>query len=194
MTITDSIIKIADWLNGGVCREFKFKKPAAEGSPVNDSYKYEEIHPQAFPLFMPAMDKLPPNIVSNTPSIIVQIADGTDDAGAGKREIMINLAISCWNPGIHSKDMYYSCIPEMPEKYRSAYDGWMDVWNFTDAVLRKLESTAYIEGMRVQGKISFGAYKEQEIIADYYPFWYSWIRFAIQSDFIRNCEDYTEFL
>lgn len=125
MTITDSVIKIAEWLNEGVCGKFKFKKPPEEGSPVNDKYKYEEIHPHAFPLFMPAMDKLPPNIASNTPAVIVQIVEGEDDTGQGKRDITINLAISCWNPGMHGKDIYYPCIPEAPEKYKSTYDGWM---------------------------------------------------------------------
>ena len=194
MTITDSLIKIADWLNNGICKEFKFKKPADEGDPMNDKYKYEEVNPHAFPVFMPAMDKLPPNVKSNTPSIIVQIVGGEDDTRQNKRDITINLAISCWNPGTHSKDIYYPCIPESPEKYKSTYDGWMDVWNFTDAVLRKLESTAHIDGMRVQGNITFGPYKEQEIIADYYPFWYSWIRFTAQSDLIRDCESYRDLL
>lgn len=194
MTVTDSLIKIADWLNQGICQEFKFKKPPEEGAPMNDKYKYEEVHPYAFPVFMPAMDKLPPNVKTNTPSVIVQIVDGEDDSRQNKRNITVNLAISCWNPGIHSKDIYYPCIPKEPEKYKSAYDGWMDVWNFTDAVLRKLESTAYIDGMRIQGNITFGPYKEQEIIADFYPFWYSWIRFTTQSDFIRDCENYRNFL
>ncbi|MCM1388082.1 MAG: hypothetical protein NC231_12200 [Bacillus sp. (in: Bacteria)] len=194
MTVVDSVIKIADWLNEGVCQEFKFKKPPEGLSPLNDKYKYEEAHPYAFPVFMPAMDKLPPNVKTNMPSVIVQIVDGNDDIGKGKRDITINLAISCWNPGMHSKDIYYPRMPEEPEKYKSAYDGWMDVWNFTDTILRKLESTAHIKGLQIQGNISYGPYKEQEAIFDYYPFWYAWIRFTVQTDFIRDCEDYQELL
>lgn len=194
MTITDSVIKIADWMNEGVCKKFKFKKPPEEGSPMNDKYQYEEIHPYAFPVFMPATDKLPPNIKSNVPSVVVQIVSGEDNIVQGKRDITMNLAISCWNPGIHSKDIYYPCVPDVPGKYKSAYDGWMDVWNFTDALLRELESTDYINGMSVQGNISFGPYKEQEVIADYYPFWYAWIQFMVRTDFVRNCENYADLL
>lgn len=194
MTIVDSVIKIADWMNDGVCKKFKFKKPPEEGIPVNDKYKYEEIHPHAFPVFMPAMDKLPPNIQSNVPSVVVQIVEGEDDAEQGKRDIKINLAISCWNPGIHSKDIYYPCVLDAPEKYKSAYDGWMDVWNFTDALIRELESSAYINGMKVQGKIKFGPYKEQEVITDYYPFWYAWVQFTVRTDFVRNYKEYADFL
>ena len=192
MSVTDSVIKIAKWLNNGVCKKFKFKKPPEEGQPVND--EYEEIHPYAFPIFMPARDKLPPGIECNMPSVIVQIMEGEDDIAQGKRELAVNLAISCWNPGTHSKDVYYPNAPDMPEKYRSTYDGWMDAWNFTDAILRALESVASIDGIKLQRKISFGTYKEQGSIADYYPLWFAWIRFTIQTDFIRNCEEYEEFL
>lgn len=196
MTITDSLIWIADWMNGGVCKKFKFKVPPEEGAPANDKYEYREVNPYAFPVFMPATDKLPPNVETNAPSVIVQMVGGEDDTQKEKRDITINLAISCWNPGRHSKDVYYPkrMMPEVPERYKSTYDGWMDAWNFTDAILRELESAASISGMQLSGKISYGPYKEQESIVDCYPFWYAWIRFTAQTNFVRNNEAYSDLL
>lgn len=196
MTIVESLTRIASWLNKGVCQDFKFKVPPAVDKPIDDKYEYQEVHPHAFPVFMPTKDKVPPGIINNMPSVIVQIVEGQDDISANTRDIKINLGISCWNPGIHSKDIYYpkAMRPEEPEKYKNTYDGWMDAWNFTDGILRKLESQHAIGDMRITGNISFGSYKEQESIVDAYPMWLAWIQFTIRKEFVRNCEEYTEFL
>lgn len=196
MTVTDSLIKIADWLNNRVCQKFAFKVPPKEGMPIDDRYEYKEAHPQAFPVFIPAKDKLPPDIEINMPAVAVQVVSGEDDTIASHRDLTFNLALACWNPGRHSKDVYYPSgkRPEIPEKYKSTYSGWMDVWNFTDMILRELESVANISGMRIQGNITFGAYKEQESITDYYPLWFTWIQFTVQGNFLRNGEAYNDFL
>lgn len=196
MTVTDSLIKISSWLNEGVCTKFKFKVPPPEESPIDDRYEYKEVHPHAFPLFVPAKDKLPPEVETNMPSVIVQVVNGEDDTVNSHRDLTINLALSCWNPGRHSKDIYYPLDkrPEGPEKYKGTYSGWMDVWNFTDAILRELESTGSIADMQIQRTITFGPYKEQESIVDYYPFWFTWIQFTVQGNFLRNCPAYNEFL
>lgn len=196
MTIVESLTRIASWLNEGVCQDFKFKVPPEVDKPMNDKYEYQEVHPHAFPVFMPTKDKLQPGILSNMPSVIVQIVEGQDDIHASTRDIKINLGISCWNPGTHSKDIYYpkAMRPEEPEKYKNTYDGWMDAWNFTDGIIRKLESQHEIGDMRITGNISFGSYKEQESIVDMYPMWLAWIQFTIRTEFLRNCVEYTEFL
>lgn len=198
MTVTDSLIKISEWLNSEVCTLFKFKKEALPGKPITDGYEYEEVNPQAFPLMVPARDKLPPNVTVNMPSVCVQILDGSDDVVAGKRDININLGIATWNPGVHSKDIYYpkGMVPEEAEKYRSGYDGWMDVWNFIDATLRKLESVTKIDDLYIvpDVPIRFGPYKEQDTIPDYYPHWFGYITFTVRSDFIRNNKEIEEFL
>lgn len=197
MTIVDTLIRIAEWLNGGVCKEFKFKLPPKDlGTAVDDRYEYELVNPHAFPVFMPTRDKLPPGIISNMPSVVVQIVEGQDDILKNTRDIKINLGISCWNPGLHSKDIFYpeGTKPEQPEKYRSTYDGWMDAWNFADAIIRKLESQDVLGGVQISGNISFGSYKEQEAIVDLYPMWMAWVQFTTRSEFIRNHTDYGEFL
>lgn len=198
MTVTDSLIKISEWLNKEVCPMFKFKQPPGEGAPINDKWNYEEVHPHAFPLFIPAKDKLPPNVPTNMPSVCVQLLNGSDDLTEHKRDLTINLGISTWNPGIHSKDIYYpeGTRPEEPAKYRSGYDGWMDVWNFVDAVVRKLESITGIEGLYLapEASVTFGPYKDQDTIPDYYPHWFAYVQFTVRSDFLRNNPEVEELL
>ncbi|MCM1040427.1 MAG: hypothetical protein NC434_14005 [Ruminococcus sp.] len=196
MTVTDSLIKISEWLNEGVCKKYKFKMPPEADMPIDDRYEYKEVNPHAFPAFVPARDKLPPHVESNMPSVLVQIVNGEDDTAADTRSLTVLLSLSCWNPGRHGKDIYYppDKRPETPEKYKSAYSGWMDIWNFTDALLRELESAANIKGMQIKGNITFGPYKEQEVIADYYSYWFTWIQFSVQTEFIRNCEEYNDLL
>lgn len=198
MTITDSLVKISEWLNKEVCPMFKFKQPPSEGAPINDRWKYEEVHPHAFPHFVPAKDKLPPNVPTNMPSVCVQLLNGSDDVKGQTRDLVINLGISTWNPGIHSKDIYHpeGTSPEEPEKYRSGYDGWMDVWNFVDAIVRKLETITGIDGLYLapEASVNFGPYKDQDTIPDYYPHWFAYVQFTVRSEFFRNNPEVEEFL
>lgn len=210
MTITDSLIKVSEWLNGGVCQKFKFKVPPGvktekNGSvartvqlPMDDNYEYEEVSPVAFPLFIPTSDKLPPPIKSNMPSVCVQIVDGSDDVPKSTRDINVNLGISTWNPGVHTKDIYFPEGTEPGErpKYKSGYGGWMDVWNFVDAITRELEAITAIDGLYLAPDVpvKFGPYKEQESIPDFYPFWYAYVQFTLRSDYARNNPDYEDFL
>lgn len=199
MTIVDSLMKIADWLNENSCRKFKFKVPPDDQrEPINDKYAYEKIHPHAFPMYVPTKDKLPPQIRSNMPSVCVQFIQGADDTAGMRREMNINLGISCWNPGIHALDIYYpkDSKPSEPEKYKSRQDGWMDAWNFVDDIVRMLGSTNSIDGLEIvrSKNITFGPYKEQEAIPDYYPHWFAWIQFTVKSDFLRNDKETEKFL
>lgn len=201
MTIVDSLIQISNWLDERVCKDLKFKAPPKEiDMPINGKYKYQEVTPKAFPMFLPAKDKLPPGIISNIPSICVQLVQGEDDNINESRELNINLGFSCWNPGAHSKDVYYpkETRPENPEPYKSTVDGWMDVWNFVDYALRQIEMVADMNGLKiVQSKpITFGPYKEQDDVPDYYPHWFAWIKLTVQTHYLRNNVDkiYEEFL
>lgn len=196
MTITESLIRISDWLNNGVCTKYKFKVPPEQDKPIGDSYEYEEVNPHAFPVFLPTKDKLPPDIKTNMPSITVQLDTGSDDTSKLSRDLTINLGFSVWNPGVHGLDIYYpkGKAPEEPEKYKSGYNGWMDCWNFVDAVLRDLESASSVNGLRITGNIAYGPYKSQDSIPDYYPYWFAYIQFTVQSDILRNVEEYQEFL
>lgn len=202
MTVVDSLIKMSEWLDENVCKNLKFKAPPKDmQKPINGKYEYQEVTPKAFPMFLPTSDRLPPGIISSIPSICVQLVKGTDDNIKTSRELNINLGFSCWNPGLHSKDIYYpeGARPEEPEPYRSTADGWMDVWNFVDYALRQIEMVTEMNGLEIvqSEPITYGPYKEQDAVPDYYSHWFAWINLTVRSHYLRNnVEDklYEEFL
>ncbi len=198
MAITDSIIRVSEWLNTEVCPGFKLKKAPDNRAPQDAGYQYELVTPHAFPLFVPTKDKLPPGVHTNIPSVCVQIVDGTDNIPESRRDINVNLGISCWNPGVHSKDIFYpkGTAPDAPEPYASSYDGWMDAWNFVDAIIRKVESSTSIGGMVLAPDVpvKFGPYKEQDSIPDFYPNWFAYVQFTLREEFVRNNPDIEELL
>ena len=217
MAIVDTLTKLTEWLNKNACAKVQLKMPADDGEAMDDKYSYELVTPQAFPLFVPAKDRLPPNVRTAMPSVCVQIMDGQDDLVSKNRDIRINLGFSCWNPGIHEKDIFFdgdsasydafinSYFPtkvdkktneEQLVKFRRTATGWMDCWNFIDLTLRELEQVDNIEGIQIvkDEPIKFGPYKEQETIPDYYPHWFGFIQFTVRNVIVRNNDSYEEFL
>lgn len=208
MAVTDSMIRIADWLNKTICPEYKFKVPPEKVPdkdgrkyilpPMDDGYAYEEVHPYAFVMYLPTKDKIPPPKRPNMPSMCVQLVDGADSLVKNSREMTVNIACSCWNPGIHAKDIYYpnGKRPETAPHYENSYTGWMDVWNMVDGILERLESVNSIDCMQIakDTPITFGPYKEQDNIPDFYPFWFAWVQFKIRESFIRNNKEIEQFL
>lgn len=190
MTIVRTIDSIVDWLNANVCPEILMKVPPTDRNPDDVTYDYKLMHPHTFPLFVPTRDKLPPNVVCNTPSICVQLTNGNDDPD--NREINISLGFGAWNPGIHPGDWIipYGYNPEEGETdtFISIAEGWRDLWNLVDITAAKLQSTTYIgdvEVMQYEG-MEFGQYREEQSIASYYPFWYAYLNFKVRSSLRRN--------
>lgn len=201
MTIVESLMRISNWLDENVCKDLKFKAPPQDiDKPINGKYEYKEITPKAFPMFLPTKDRLPPGIISSIPSICVTLVNGTDENRKGSRDLNINLGFSCWNPGQHSLDIYYQegTKPEQPEKYRSTADGWLDVWNFVDYALRQIEQVTNMNEICIvlDEPITYGPYKEQDAIPDFYPHWFAWINLTVRVDYLRNNveDNYAEFL
>lgn len=216
MSIVDTISKIADWLNSGPCLKIKFKVPAPEGKAMDESYEYSLVHPTAFPLYVPARGRLPPAVKTEMPSIAVMIEDG-EDRLVKDRYINIVLAFSCWNPGNHEKDIFYSGSDEKFEawkeeyfptiedrqtkesklvKYRKTADGWMDLWNFIDTIIREIEQIDLINEIEIVKNVpvKFEPFKEQDSVPDYYPFWFGTVRFTVHENIIRNNDIYRELL
>lgn len=217
MSIVNTVTKLTEWLNDNVCKDVQLKKPTADKQAMDDSYLYELVTPVAFPLFVPAKDRLPPNVVTDMPSVCVQILDGETDILEHKNDININLGFSVWNPGIHEKDIFFdgdvgkynefisSYFPTLNDKvnntsklskFRRTATGWMDVWNFIDKTIRELEQVDNIDGIQIVKNvpIKYGPYKDQDAIPDYYPFWFAWVRFTVREGVIRHNEIYDEFL
>ncbi len=200
MDLPGIIITTASWLNENVCQEITLKVPSEDKEPNDDTYQYKSVHPTAFPLFIPTRDKLPPNVVSNIPSICVQLINGVDTMH--EREVTIALGFGTWNPGPHKQDWINWQDPEDPV-FRADMSGWMDAWNMVDIAARKIQSTNYLgENLEVMlnEPMDFGPYRQPKENVDdewqdsFYPFWFAYLRFKVRCTLLRNNQDFEKFL
>ncbi|MBO5968604.1 MAG: hypothetical protein J6S14_08925 [Clostridia bacterium] len=209
MTLVQSIDKIVEWLNESICPQIFFKLP---NDRHNDpEYNVEFVHPSAFPLYVPGKDRLPPSVPAPIPSVCAQLMEGSDDLLAKKRQLQIRLCLACWNPGLHSDEIfhptptkaaqvgyiYHTANDGAAQSYTRNMDGWRDAFNFADLVLRELENTEYIAGHRLvkESGIKYGLFTEEGNIWDYYPYWHNWITFTLECGVVRRVpEEYKEFL
>ncbi|MDD3139612.1 MAG: hypothetical protein PHX08_11655 [Lachnospiraceae bacterium] len=193
MAIVDTLDQITEWVQENICTKIKLKVPPDDKAPMDGSYNYTEANPVAFTNYVPAKDRLPPDTISNMPSICVRMAEGQDNTIQGKREMTINLGLSCWNPGLHKGDVIHAT--DSQKDYRRESNGWKDAMNLTEIVLREIESVSNINGIQViSDRVKFGPFKDQESIPDYYPFWFAFVEFTVVTGIIRNKQNFEEFL
>ena len=202
MTIVAIVDGIVKWAQEAICDKVSLKVPDDD---VNDNnYPGERITPSAFPLFVPAKDRLPPKVAAPIPSICVQIKEGKDTPVDGKRVLKMRLNLATWNPGEHGTEIVTPqetdgvmfgkvyrrhSDPEAAASYTRNMDGWRDLWNFADVALHELEGTEYIAGLRLvkEGEgITFGPFTEEGAIWDYYPYWFLWIDFALECGVVHR--------
>lgn len=209
MTLVQIIEKIVGWLNADVCSQISLKVP--DDYKNDEGYTVEYTNPAAFPLYVPGKDRLPPSIPAPIPSVCVQLMEGSDDLLKKKRQLQIRLCLACWNPGEHGGELflvrkntaapfersYYHPTGETAKTYARNMEGWRDSFNFADIVLRELEGTEYIEGLRLakESGIKYGVFTEDGNIWDYYPYWHNWISFTLEAGVtVRTPEIYANLL
>ena len=123
-------------------------------------------------------------------------SSGSDDLLAKRRQLQNRLCLACWNPGEHGLEKliprqnpaavagisYFHPTGEAAKTYARNMEGWRDSYNFADLVLRTLEVTEYVEGLRVvkESGIKYGPFTEEGNIWDYYPYWHNWISFTLE--------------
>ena len=199
MTLVETINKLVDWVATEVCPEIQLKLP--DDYKNDEGYDVEYVNPAAFPLYLPAKDRLPPDVAAPIPSICVQIMEGSDDLTKETRQLQIRLCLACWNPGTHDASKVYPqkneeavggysyfYKPEQAQAYTRHMNGWKDSYNLTDLTLRKLEGCEYLNGLRVvkEAGIKFGPFTEDGNIWDYYPYWHSWISFTVEAGVVHK--------
>ena len=196
MTNTKIIEDLTNWVDENICSKVTLKKPT--DSSVGGQVQY--VKPAAFALFVPAKDRLPPNVAAPCPSICVQVMEAKDRMIEHKRLMKIRLAISCWNPGTQSGEIFVPHAVEdapfgvafsqgtEPASYARNLDGWKDIWNLMDVALREIEGTEFFAGCRLikEQDIEFGPFVEEGAIWDYYPYWNSWISFNIEAGLVTK--------
>ena len=207
MSVVHLIDTLAEWAKVNICDHIQLKVPPENEDANGAGYEHKLVNPAVFPMYVPTTEKLPPNIHSPFPSLCVRFGTGSDDAAHGTGSVKIEFCFSAWDPGIHGKDQF---DPNGDATFRSKWtereaaeyftrnsDGWRDVWNFVDIALRALENTVIIGGEYTIDRtapIEFGPLKEQEAIADFYPFWFAWLTFQIKYPLLRYIEENEEFL
>lgn len=157
---------IAEWLKKEICPNLTYKKP--NDNKNDNSYEYKTVNPDVHIMYMPTKDILPETRHS-APSILVQYDNNRVLPKEAKGLINIRLGFSIWNPGLHT-----------PEKYERNAEGYKDVMNFVQYVEDALINTELIGPIRIrlEDGIESGPLKEQGMIADFYPFWFSYLTFT----------------
>lgn len=199
-----SIVKIIDdvtaWSQVNICDKIKLKVPPDDDAGAVDAgYSYKLVNPAAFPLFVPAKDKLPPNIISPIPSLCVRFLDGSDTLDGNGGSINLQFAFSTWNVGLHGEDIFHKQVDgsfkqwseeQAQEYFKRTGTGWRDAWNFVDIALRAIGSTTKIAGYELDRStaVQYGPLAEQDNIPDYYPFWFCWVNFRLKYPLIRNVD------
>lgn len=197
MTTTAIIDSVVDWAQRAICDNILLKLPDDDANDEN--YPGERINPAAFPMFVPAKDRLAPHVAAPIPSLCVQIKEGKDKLTDGKRTLKMRFSLATWNPGEHGTEIMVPqedatkigghtyrrhSDPEAVAQYSRNMDGWRDLWNFADKTLQALEGTEFIAGLRLVKEgdegITYGPFTEEGAIWDYYPYWFLWIDFALE--------------
>lgn len=205
MDIVRIIDDVTKWAQANICDKVQLKVPPEnDADAVDENYEYELVTPAAFALFVPQKDKTPPKVKSPIPSLCVRFVEGEDLLDGSGGSIGIQLMLSTWDLGIHSRDLFYPTGNRNEFRqddgsepiFQRNYDGWRDAWNFLDTARRALESTTNVAGheIDVTSGIHFGPLEEQDGTNDFYPFWFCWLNFTLKYPLTRNVRDCTEYL
>ncbi len=202
MSIVNTLDKVVAWTRREICEGTKLKLPPdgdGDDCPNAEEYRYREVTPACFPLFVPTQEKLPPKVLMPIPSVVVRILKGEDDAMKRTGKMDMDMCFSTWNPGTYGKDMLlpkegepgtFQTLPD--EEAKGLFDiyanGWRDVWNWVDKAVRALESTTNMDGIQIDHAvpITYGPLREQESIPDLYPLWFAWVGFSVKIQLLRH--------
>lgn len=208
MSIVADLDKLRAWAAREICPKVQLKLP---DDNANDArYNWKLVTPEAFVMYVPTRDRLPPRVAAPIPSICVQLVEGEHSLASSSGRFEIRLCLSAWNPGEHGNDIFQPTArpdgtisyqqwigPEARAHFIRGAEGWRDVWGFVDTALATLESTEFIEGMRIvkENGIKFGPFTEERGIVDYYPYWFAWITCTFEHALPRRTpEAYQDFL
>jgi hypothetical protein len=192
MTTKQIIENLTDWVSENICSKIELKVP--DDYQNGDEYNVTKTNPAAFPLYVPAKDRIAPEVVAPIPSVCLQLMEGSDNIKNRARTMKLRLCLAAWNPGEHPGERFapvpdpdvlggyhYTADVNPGQKYKRNADGWKDLYNFQDVALRALEAEQIIAGVRVDSDtpITYGPFTEDGAIWDYYPYWNGWIAFTI---------------
>lgn len=178
MTIVDSINVLAEWLEREVCAKIEMKVPS--NTKQTAKYDYQLANPTVHKMYAPPQSLV--NQANNDlcPGILVHLLDGEDRPRETARTLKFRLLLGVWNPGPHRGD--YLIGKEHAADFVPDAEGWNDLWNLFDLLLRELKNAEHIGGaLRVKAEdgFRFSPYKEDGVIIDFYPFYFGVLEFSV---------------
>lgn len=188
MTNQEIMTVFCDWIDKTICQKFMLKVPDDEEN--GEEYHVQFAHPSVFPYFVPpeytGVD------VQRVPSICVQFLETEDQfegVSVGKKTIPVRLVLTTWNPGDHvvfdphedPEQLGGVAYTVDNSEYERKVDGWKDVLNLIDAILREIFAEEIIEGIRADLKsVKYGLFKDEEDnLLFMYPYWAGYIDFKV---------------
>lgn len=183
MSITKILEEVQIFFDKEICSGFTFKKPPSiEGKDTRD-YEYELVQPKTFIMYPPAQDKFP--------SVTVQVDDGEVDRKMKSGELKLRFLFATWNNGKHFNDD--GNVPN----FEVNSEGWHDAWNFLDRAIDVLSHTTHLgEHVRIkhENRLQFGGMKEENVLANYYPYWFAWLTCTIEYGQVSSNEDVNDLI
>lgn len=204
MTLVEVVDSLCQWFDEKVCSQITLLDP--DDNIQSADYEGLRVHPKAYPLFTPWQNASPEVEIPGTPGIIVSVLEGHDDLKKGLRTLSIQLQLVSWNPGQYGRDTFYPVEDETGKRYVRKEDewtyersqaGWKDSYLFLETVLKELEKTEVIEGMRIKLKedgLAYGHYRDETGPADLWPYWINYIRFDLEVGLNAPSKNYQQYL
>lgn len=197
MSIVTTLDTLTKWVQENICEGVLLKAPPeGDTAPTDAGYAYTLVTPTAFPMFVPAKDKLSPPVRHNFPSVCVRFLKGSESLTGREGSMDVQLCFSTWSPGQHKGDIVSNPGDvSVPDFQRNA-EGWRDAWNLVDKAVRVLENSVALNGLELDRAtpIEYGPLTEQGEIVEAYPLWFAWVSFSVNYPLRRYAEEIEKYL
>ena len=178
--------QLCQWMESEICNKLQFLVPDDDAN--DEEYHVSLAHPAVWPYFVPTPEM---NLTAQeVPSACIQFIETEESfegVSQGTKTIQIRIVLTVWNPGNHIVFDPHEDLTQLgnvaytpkTDGYVRNLDGWKDLVNFQDTILRKLKAEEFVEGMRVDmASIKYGMFRdEQDSIYVLYPYWTGYIDF-----------------
>lgn len=167
MAVVKQLEKLKSWLETEICPQFEFKQPNDEN--VDATYTYKLVNPNVFILYVPPKELI--GEANRVPSVCILFDEGNESMREASGVLNLRLQFSTFNPGEHTEG-----------GFTRNTEGWRDVWNFVDYIMRKLRDTELIDDLRIvkENGIHYGPISDQGQIPNFYPYYFAWMTFSIE--------------
>ena len=207
MTSIKAIHTVKDFLRENVCPNIKYLLPDKE-----DGREYIEtyVNPQVFAFYEPSNERLPEGVEYTTPGIIVQLQQGEDHISANQSNYRLELSFCTWRPGKYTQQnntelcdiaqketqisIEYSA--DINRLFTRNEDGWQDVYHFMEETKKAIISAGHIGDLKfkLDEPVKYGPYTKDGALIDFYPYYYLWMSFTLETIVTPVTREYDDLL